>query len=73
LGVQRLPNTETNPINDRLPEYSPAYSLMNTQITRTFSSVFEMYIGGENIGNFTQKKAILGSESPFGTTFDASI
>ncbi len=73
IGTQRLPNTETNPIKDRLPEYSPAYSLMNTQITRTFSSVFEMYMGGENIGNYTQKKAILGSENPFGPTFDASI
>lgn len=73
LGTQRLPTTETNPLNDRLPEYSPAYSLMNTQITRIFSSVFEMYIGGENIGNYKQEKAILGSENPFGTTFDASI
>jgi len=58
---------------DRLPQYSPSFSLMNAQITRTFSSVFEMYIGGENIGNYKQEKAILGSENPFGATFDASI
>ena len=73
LGAQRLPNTETNPTEDRLPEYAPKYSLLNTQITRIFSSVFEVYIGGENIGNYTQKKAILGSSNPFGNTFDASI
>jgi outer membrane receptor for ferrienterochelin and colicins len=73
IGAQRLPTTGTNPLDDRLSEYSPAYSLMNTQITRTFSAVFEIYIGGENIGNYTQKKAILGSENPFGSTFDASI
>jgi hypothetical protein len=46
---------------------------MNAQITRTFSSVFEVYIGGENIGNYRQEKAILGSDNPFGSTFDASI
>nr|WP_314896390.1 TonB-dependent receptor plug domain-containing protein [uncultured Flavobacterium sp.] len=73
LGQQQLPNTASNPIKDRLPEFSPSYSLMNAQITRTFSSIFEMYVGGENIGNYTQEKAILGSDNPFGSTFDTSI
>jgi len=73
MGEQKLPETASNPVEDRLPEYSPSFSLMNAQITRTFSSVFEVYIGGENIGNYKQEKAILGSENPFGTTFDASI
>ncbi len=73
MGAQRLPNTLSNPLKDRLPEYSPSYSLLNTQITRTFSSTFEVYVGGENIGNYKQEKAILGSDNPFGSTFDASI
>lgn len=73
IGKQQLPNTASNPIKDRLPEFSPSYSLMNAQITRTFSSAFEMYIGGENIGNYAQEKAILGSDNPFGSTFDTSI
>ena len=46
---------------------------MNTQITRTFSSTFEVYIGGENIGNYRQDKAILGANNPFGANFDTSI
>lgn len=73
IGQQQLPNTLSNPVNDRLPEFSPSYSLMNAQITRTFSSTFEMYIGGENIGNYRQKKSIVGSENPFGSNFDATI
>ncbi|MFV5688544.1 TonB-dependent receptor plug domain-containing protein [Flavobacterium sp. ZT3R25] len=73
IGKQQLPNTTSNPMNDRLPEFSPSYSLMNAQITRTFSSTFEMYVGGENIGNYTQEKVILGSENPFGPNFDTSI
>jgi hypothetical protein len=32
-----------------------------------------VYLGGENIGNYKQQKAILGSDNPFGTTFDTSI
>ena len=46
---------------------------MNAQITRTFSSKFEVYLGGENIGNYTQDKAVLGADNPFGATFDTSI
>ena len=73
LGKQKLPNTATNPAVDNLGDYSKAFSLMNFQVTRTFSSVFEMYIGGENIGNYRQKNAILGANNPFGATFDTSI
>ena len=73
LGKQQLPTTATNPPEDRLPEFSPSFSVMNAQITRTFSSTFEMYIGGENIGNYRQNKAILGANDPFGPNFDTSI
>ena len=73
MGQQKLPNTLSNPEQDRLPNYSPSFSLMNAQVTRTFSSTFEVYIGGENIGNYKQQKPILGSDNPFGPNFDASI
>jgi outer membrane receptor for ferrienterochelin and colicins len=73
IGKQQLPNTLTNPIGDRLPDFSHTYSLINTQITRTFSSVFEMYVGGENIGNYSQENAIIGEHNPFGMHFDTSI
>jgi outer membrane receptor for ferrienterochelin and colicin len=73
IGKQQLPNTQLNPINDQLPQFSASYSLMNTQITRVFSSTFEVYVGGENIGNYIQPKAILGAADPFGATFDSSI
>jgi outer membrane receptor for ferrienterochelin and colicin len=73
IGKQQLPTTKTNPSNDQFPEFSAAYSLMNTQITLVFSSVFEVYIGGENIGNYIQPTAILGAADPFGATFDSSI
>ena len=73
LGKQQLPNTATNPEADRLPEFSPAFAVMNAQITRTFSSTFEVYVGGENVGNYKQDKAIVGAENPFGPNFDSSI
>jgi outer membrane receptor for ferrienterochelin and colicins len=73
LGKQQLPNTAAKPQEDQLPEFSPSFAVMNAQITRTFSSTFEMYVGGENIGNYSQRKAVLGSDNPFGPNFDTSI
>lgn len=73
LGEQRLPYTQSNPAQYRLEEYSPAFATMNAQITRTFSSVFEVYVGGENIGNYKQKGGIVSAENPFGTYFDSSM
>ncbi len=73
LGKQQLPYTASNPVQDQLPEYSPSFAVMNAQITRTFSGTFEMYLGGENIGNYRQNRAIVGADNPFGPNFDASI
>ncbi|RXR20541.1 TonB-dependent receptor [Flavobacterium amnicola] len=67
FGQQQLPNT-----NNQLPDFSPTFIVMNSQVTRTFSSVFEMYLGVENLGNYKQNRAIVGYENPFGTNFDTS-
>ncbi|WP_417368701.1 TonB-dependent receptor [Flavobacterium beibuense] len=73
MGKQRLPYTGSNPVEYQMGDYAPSFSLMNAQITRTFSSVFEVYVGGENIGNYRQNKAIVGADDPFGQYFDTSI
>ena len=73
LGEQRLPQTQSNPEEYRLKEYSSAFSTFNAQITKTFSQTFEIYVGGENIGNYQQPNPILGSNDPFGPYFDSSM
>jgi outer membrane receptor for ferrienterochelin and colicins len=73
IGEQQLPYTASNPVAYQLPEFSPSYSLMNAQITKVFSNSFEIYAGGENIGNYTQTPAIVDSQNPFGPYFDATV
>ncbi len=73
LGEQRLPNTSSNPIPYQLEDYSDPYSLMNAQVTKVFNSKFEIYLGGENLTNFTQTNPVLGADDPFGANFDTSI
>ncbi|MBK7965367.1 MAG: hypothetical protein IPK10_08820 [Bacteroidetes bacterium] len=41
------------------------------QVTRIFK-IWEVYLGGENLLNYTQHHVILGSENPFGNNFDAT-
>jgi outer membrane receptor for ferrienterochelin and colicins len=73
IGEQRLPSTLANPVQYQLPAYSPNYQLINAQITRTFSSTFEMYFGAENLGNFKQKNAIIASDNPNSPYFDSTM
>jgi outer membrane receptor for ferrienterochelin and colicin len=73
LGEQRLPNTASNPEAFQLGKYAPAFTIVNAQLTRTFSSTFELYIGGENMGNFKQTNGIVQNTNPFGTYFDSSM
>ena len=73
LGKQRLPNTASNPTALQVGVYSKPYSLMNAQVTRVFSKHIEIYVGGENLSNFTQKNPILDADNPFGSNFDTTI
>ena len=73
LGKQRMPNTATNPVNERFADYTNPFGTINAQITKVFSSKFEMYVGGENMTNYKQDRPILGSTDPFGPNFDSSM
>ena len=70
VGQQRLPIHSDQSLVNGL---SPSYTLLNTQLTRVFSEKFEIYIGGENIGSYTQKPPILDSKNPFGANFDSTL
>ena len=73
LGKQRIPSTASYPAQYQLPDYAEPYSLMNAQITKVFNNSFEVYLGGENLTNYTQNNAVLGADNPFGANFDTSL
>ena len=68
VGAQRLVHN----LIDGPGGFSPNYSLWNTQLTHVFSKKIEIYLGGENIGNYRQSSPIIGSDDPFGADFDAA-
>ena len=73
LSSQRFANTTSNPVIYQLPERTPIVVTLNTQITKVFSSNFEMYLGGENITNLRQSNPILAGNEPFGVNFDSTF
>ncbi|MDR6195779.1 outer membrane receptor protein involved in Fe transport [Siphonobacter sp. BAB-5404] len=73
-GRRRVPNSEAGHIHDVTspPVYAPAFSNLNAQVTKNFRT-WALYVGGENLANFTQKNPIIGANDPFGKNFDASM
>jgi outer membrane receptor for ferrienterochelin and colicin len=72
VGEQRFPGAEPYLNTIGLSEFSPSVSTLNAQVTKVFSSNFELYVGGENITNVKQQNPIIGSDNPFGSTFDTT-
>ncbi len=68
LGKQRLVNTS----RDGNGSFSEAYGLWNSQLTKAITDKFEIYVGVENLGNYSQINPIIGTEDPFGIDFDTA-
>jgi outer membrane receptor protein involved in Fe transport len=73
LGRQRIPDTSANPAAFRLPGYSSAYVLMNAQVTKDLKDRWSVYVGIENIGDYTLSKPIVSAAEPFSAYFDSSM
>ncbi len=72
-GSKRIPGTETNPEPYQLENFSPSFSLINLQVSKTLFEKLELYAGVENLFDFRQENPIIASEDPFGPYFDSSL
>ncbi|MFP4845332.1 carboxypeptidase-like regulatory domain-containing protein [Winogradskyella sp. PE311] len=73
LDSQRFPSTNLSTSEFRLDEYSPTIGTLNLQVTKVFSSKFEVYLGAENITNVRQSNPIVSADDPFGSNFDSNF
>ncbi len=73
LGKQRIPDTSVNPQGYQLPAYADDYVLMNAQVTKDLKDKWSLYVGVENIGNYTLKNPIVSASEPFSGYFDSSM
>ena len=74
FGQKRLPNTLSNPDGLRLANYSDAYFIFNSQISKSLlQKKLDLYVGIENIFDFKQNNPIIDGAHPFSSYFDASM
>lgn len=66
LHMALLPGNVETMVNE-----SDIYPIFNAQITHVYKK-WDFYIGGENIGNYKQRDAIIDAANPFGSNFDAT-
>ncbi|MBL0047114.1 MAG: TonB-dependent receptor [Bacteroidetes bacterium] len=72
FGYSRIPSGGIIHHGNEIPLRSKPYSLYAAQVSY-FLMRFDVYVGAENIGNFTQHNPIIDAESPFSSSFDASL
>ena len=60
------------PVDGLWEDSFKAYEQVSAQITRWFRH-FSVYIGGENLTGFRQKKTIINAENPWSSSFDPTM
>ena len=73
-GTRRIPDATVGHLHTASsPDVlAPAFSTVNAQVTRQFKK-WELYLGAENLFNFTQANPIMSAKDPFALGFDASM
>lgn len=72
-GGGRMPQSYT--LADGTASWEPrfhAYEQLTAQLTREFRHV-SLYVGGENLTGFRQKRTIIGSDNPWGADFEPTM
>lgn len=69
-GPMHLPTSPEN--GDFRPAKSPWYTIMNMQVTKTYTSGLEIYAGIKNILNFIPEDPLFYTQDPFAEQFDTS-
>lgn len=72
FGSKRLPDTSDKPVEFQRNTSTPDFFLLNAQISRGFKWG-NIYLGSENLLNFTQDDPIIDNQNPFSNDFDASL
>lgn len=71
-GKGRMPQPDVIDGEKQWSEYYKAFPQLSTQVTRNFRR-WSIYLGGENLTNFTQKNPIVAADNPWSNRFDPTM
>ena len=71
FGKKNIIYNEDNQISHSNSNYSNPYTMLNAQVTKKIKKL-DIYVGAENILNFTQDNPIINAHQPFSENFDAA-
>jgi outer membrane receptor for ferrienterochelin and colicins len=71
VSSKRLPDSRSNPVEFQAVSNSPAYTLLNMQVTRNLKN-WAVYLGVENLLDIQQQQQIISPADPHSPYFDAS-
>jgi outer membrane receptor for ferrienterochelin and colicins len=71
-GPARIPDTQKMPAALQRDSHSPIFFNLLAQVTKKYKH-FDVYLGGENLTNFTQKDPITEANASYHTHFDTSM
>lgn len=71
-GPGRIPSTAQNPEPWQVPDQFDPYTILHAQITKYFRT-WSIYLGAENLTDFTQHHPVIAADQPFGEYFDGSL
>ena len=71
IGSGRIPQVPNVPAQYAVASTYGAYTLMNAQVTRYFRRG-SLYVGCENLTDFTQKQPVVAANDPYSQYFDAT-
>lgn len=69
---KHLPSLQANPTQYQRRGTSPYFSLTNFQLSKTWESRWDVYIGVENLFDYVQENPIISAQNPYGEYFDSS-
>ncbi len=73
IGESRIPSHSLIPVEENVSaNLSSSFYLYNAQVTKKFDA-FDIYLGGENLLDYTQETPILDAHNPESSAFDASL
>ncbi len=74
VGKSRFAHIIDNPYhnNEQHQGSTSPYALINAHINYKVNDRFEVYVGGENLSNYTQEDPIINWQNPFSEFFDAT-